>query len=505
MKMVKSLLLGAAAGLVAVAGAQAADLPVKAKPVQYVKICSLYGAGFYYIPGTDTCIKIGGFVRTEWLYNSNGSFAPYTADSYTRATNYLRNRSRFVLSMDVRAQTEYGTLRSYGRGGWQWTSQDKNVGGSQGSFVAAPPVPAVSVGTSAPTYFDRAFIQLAGFTFGKTQSYFDFFNTPAFSNQTNWMWMDTGGSGTPVFAYTAQFGNGMSATLSVEDYTEQQLPVVGVGAGGAGVSVGGGSSLGNNRGYWVPDFVANLRVDQGWGSAQIEGALHQDAAQYYAGSTSTVFSHPSDAWGWAVGGGVSINLPMLGKGDLFSVAANYCEGASRYCSNPGGGITGSGALYGERNGGTFGQGGLVDAYYNDVLGTRSGLQLPKVWNVEAGIAHHWNAQWQTSLYGGYINYKANSNAVNTLGCATNFGGALGGVAQTAGCMDWSAWQIGSRTLWNPVANLDVSVDLLYHKVNGTLHGATTAGAPVGSGQPFLTYGDVGEFAGMFRVQRNFWP
>ncbi|MGB7257197.1 MAG: porin, partial [Pseudolabrys sp.] len=28
-----------------------------AKPVQYVKICSLYGAGFYYIPGTDTCIK----------------------------------------------------------------------------------------------------------------------------------------------------------------------------------------------------------------------------------------------------------------------------------------------------------------------------------------------------------------------------------------------------------------------------------------------------------------
>ena len=60
MKMVKSLLLGSAAGLVAVAGAQAADLPVKAKPVQYVKICSIYGAGFFYIPGTDTCIKIGG-------------------------------------------------------------------------------------------------------------------------------------------------------------------------------------------------------------------------------------------------------------------------------------------------------------------------------------------------------------------------------------------------------------------------------------------------------------
>src|SRR5215510_1775058 len=48
--MVKSLLLGTAAGLVAVAGAQAADMPVKAAPVQYVKICTLYGDGFYYIP-----------------------------------------------------------------------------------------------------------------------------------------------------------------------------------------------------------------------------------------------------------------------------------------------------------------------------------------------------------------------------------------------------------------------------------------------------------------------
>ena len=73
MKMVKSLLLGSAAGLVAVAGAQAADLPVKAKPVQYVKICSLYGAGFYYIPGTDTCLKIGGWVRQYLGVNANGN------------------------------------------------------------------------------------------------------------------------------------------------------------------------------------------------------------------------------------------------------------------------------------------------------------------------------------------------------------------------------------------------------------------------------------------------
>ena len=69
MTMIKSLVLGSAAGLVAMSGAQAADLPVKAKAVEYVRICSLYGAGFFYIPGTDTCIKLGGYVRVDTTFN----------------------------------------------------------------------------------------------------------------------------------------------------------------------------------------------------------------------------------------------------------------------------------------------------------------------------------------------------------------------------------------------------------------------------------------------------
>src|SRR5437868_13000862 len=71
MKIVTSLILGSAAGLLAMSGAQAADLPVKAKAVEYVRICSLYGAGFWYIPGTDTCMKIGGYLRVDVLANSN--------------------------------------------------------------------------------------------------------------------------------------------------------------------------------------------------------------------------------------------------------------------------------------------------------------------------------------------------------------------------------------------------------------------------------------------------
>src|SRR5687768_1870815 len=63
----KSLLFGSAAILAAGTGAQAADLPV-AEPVEFVRICDAFGTGFYFIPGTDTCLRISGRVRVEAHY-----------------------------------------------------------------------------------------------------------------------------------------------------------------------------------------------------------------------------------------------------------------------------------------------------------------------------------------------------------------------------------------------------------------------------------------------------
>src|SRR6476619_2690202 len=120
MKMVKSLLLVSAAGLVAVSGAQAADLPVKAKPVEYVKVCSLYGAGFYYVPGTDICLKIGAYVRAEYAYGNIGgsltnldqSGADGQRTRLVGGDNY-QQRARAFVFLDSRQQTAYGTLRAY--------------------------------------------------------------------------------------------------------------------------------------------------------------------------------------------------------------------------------------------------------------------------------------------------------------------------------------------------------------------------------------------------------
>src|SRR6202042_1380789 len=106
MKMVKSLILGSAAAFVAMSGAQAAELPGKAKAVEYVRICSLYGAGFYYIPGTDTCIKIGGYLRVDTTFGGSNVYdAPaWSGDSGAGNRFYDRidSRSRMALTVDTR-------------------------------------------------------------------------------------------------------------------------------------------------------------------------------------------------------------------------------------------------------------------------------------------------------------------------------------------------------------------------------------------------------------------
>ena len=109
MKMVKSLLLGSAAGVAAIAGAQAADLPVKAKPVEYVKVCSLYGAGYYYIPGTETCIRIGGFLRLNLGFDRGGTYTPiYTgagSPALQRDRNFINSSTRLATQIDIRSNS----------------------------------------------------------------------------------------------------------------------------------------------------------------------------------------------------------------------------------------------------------------------------------------------------------------------------------------------------------------------------------------------------------------
>jgi Porin subfamily len=473
MKMVKSLLLGSATGLVAIAGAQAADLPVKAKPVQYVKICSLYGAGFYYIPGTDTCLKVGGFVRAEVNVDALPSYAQYNAVNFdNRGFNDTRWRTRGGITVDAREQTAYGTLRAY--------------------TVVAPTVTDAAPGTGTAIWHHRAFIQFAGFTAGLTVSFFDFDPISSYSNQTNRLGSSVGGTGIPVFAYTAQFGNGFSASISAEAPQGRRAAIF------RGAAAGGTAANNNYGGFGWPDLVGNLHVDQSWGSAQVMGAIHQVNPGYYATAAAGT-GGPGEDVGYALGAGVKLNLPALGKGDFFITQFAWAKGAIGYAFMGGSGIAGGNPVlqYNIQDGSTAADpvtvayGPLYDATYSTTVG--SSLNLTEAWSVTAGLQHNWMPGWKTSIYGGYaaFNYNAASDLLLLVSPGA-IGGAAAPIAPTVGTADWSMWQIGSRTVWSPVKNLDVSVEAMYNHVDTAYDSS-------------VNYEDKGWWSGIFRVQRNFYP
>jgi hypothetical protein len=527
MKMVKSLLLSSAAGLLAVGGAQAADLPVKAKAVEYVKICSLYGAGYYYIPGTDTCIKLGGYVRYEAYHNSpGGQYATGNAAGYmNRHTNVWSQHARWRLTADVRSQTEYGTLRSYWSVGFNYHNGPDSLTAAASSMA-----------------FERAFIQFAGFTFGRAESMYAFYNGAAYSLVPTALDGSTGPGGINIAAYTAQFGNGVSATISLEDSQNRQGGVVdaslmtatGVvgttGAVGFGISaVGTGTSNAAAATGWypgandaagnrTPDIVGNIRVDQAWGSAQIMGALHEVGGRYYTQDLSgvncpnpgvatpgnvqntTMCGSPDDKWGWAVGAGLTLKMPWNAN-DTLSGMISYSKGATRYVAH----LNQNTLLHKE--------GVAVGAYNDAVFGTPTAyydgsLQLTESWGGTIAFEHYWTPALRQSIIFGYQSVSFNDTVKASL--TSCLGSPNAGVADgtlRAGCdPDWSMWRLGSRVMWNPVQNLDVGVEVFYSKVNTAFAGQTIAGnAAQGLGGNTYIVQDENLWSAAFRVQRNFWP
>lgn len=491
MKMVKSLLLGSAAGLVAIAGAQAADLPVKAKPVQYVKICSLYGVGFYYIPGTDMCLKIGGWVRAEYAYGDNGSIAvgPWVANANSRGTSDSTWRSRGYITADARNQTAYGTVRAY----------------------IAVGLNSNSTGTDAGIAFsgNRAFIQWAGFTFGLAQSFYDFYSVPATSYWGTFPGSDTGDPGWQVLAYTAQFGNGFSGTISAE--MRRVTNIIGPAAVG-GVVAPLTAFPGDYGGFQAPDIVGNLRVDQAWGSAQIMAAYHEVNPLYYDGASAAgaggVSGHPSNEAGWALGAGIKLNAPMIGKGDYLQAQVNYTEGAARYA------FMSQNFNYAFVDGNTIGLGLLSDGVYGGstvVGGNATKVELTTAWNVNAAYEHFWNAQWRTSVYGGYgeVSYTGLANAMicSAEGAANGAGVGTGAVA-VAGCdNDWSTWWLGSRTQWNVTSDFYMGLDVMYSELKSatTANGFAPATVANSSCGALCRLDDQSDWQFRFRVHKDFYP
>lgn len=71
----------------------------RAAPVQYVKICSLYGSGYFYIPGTDICQDANQIAANQRALSDFSSTAfQGVAISTSMVTPFMPSMANFAVS-----------------------------------------------------------------------------------------------------------------------------------------------------------------------------------------------------------------------------------------------------------------------------------------------------------------------------------------------------------------------------------------------------------------------
>ena len=261
----RSIILGVAAGSLAISGAIAADLPSEgATPADYVTVSNTHGEGFFNVPGTDVSVKLTGEVRGRYNFAKSGS-----AD----AVGTFGGRGRF--GVDGRRQTNFGTARAFIRASGDFPSGDVS--------------------------FADAFGQLGGFVFGKASSFGNVtygayaMNVNHSGHASNYH-VDNSG---PMLGYSLDVGFGTNISVGVESPT-------------------GGAKL-------IPDIGAAIAVNQGWGSITVgggaishlsEGTKYDTTHPHYMALSPTdvaALDDPADltSFGFYAGGGAEIPIPGL--------------------------------------------------------------------------------------------------------------------------------------------------------------------------------------------------
>jgi hypothetical protein len=529
MMAVRKIMLGSAAGLLAIGGAHAADLPVKAKAVEYVRVCSLYGAGFFYIPGTDTCIKLGGYLRVDTTFNGGIHGQPaWNGDlgQDNRYRDYFASRSRMALTIDTRTASEYGVVRTFGQGDFQFSTLGGNTANPTSVNQTSPVGGAQLLDTAGGGYVavEYLFIQFAGFTFGKSSSAY---STPwnGFPGNINSSLLGGNNTDTGVnnIQYTAQFGNGVSGTIGLEDPTVWDRTLV------ANLSLPLSATLGAANAYagvYAPDVVGNIRVDQAWGLFQFSAAAHEVSGSYNvlntvvapAGSTglagaaptalSEISGHPASKWGGSVMAALQIKNIPTGAGDDIKIDASYAKGDTKQVIATSG-TSPSFAMFGSSNIAyqSVGFGLTSDAVYRPVANGGDGaLHLTDAYGVRGAFNHNWDPYWSSSLFGSYSAVRYDGTAKAGI-CANYIGttGAknVGGVQQFTCNPDYNVSQLGLLTRWTPVKNLTFSAEVQWFHLDQKFSGVATLGPTAPKPSAVYEFKDQDTFLLQLRAQRNF--
>ncbi len=263
-----------------------------------MRVCDAYGAGFFYIPGTETCLRISGYV---WYQVGAGNFADDTIrlggvgalapfiDVGTETLGALDDvegdgwmkQTRARVNIDARQETEWGSLRSRIRLQSTWGTQE-----------------------DGPLTVDQAYIELGGLMMGYSESFWADSKNGGPSNYGSHSWhgMYYGYQQRHLIGYRFDGGNGFFAAISLED-----------------------DAL-SGEGY-MPDVVAKIGISQGWGAVWAKVAYDESFD-----GPATLFDIPLatvNSGGFGAQLGVQINVPNM-TGSSLRLMAFYADGAHAY-------------------------------------------------------------------------------------------------------------------------------------------------------------------------------
>jgi hypothetical protein len=534
--------------------AKAADLPArKAAPVEYVRVCDAYGSGFFYIPGTDTCLRVGGTVVGEYrgystsyrmsrnIIGSNNPFAfntiptpggprmvagflPQLLYSNARSSDNSAFDATGRIELDARTATPLGALRTFIRVESYFGS---TTSAATGALAGGELFGGANFGNGTvfnspareTTILNKAFVQFAGLTAGRVQSFFDFY-----VDNINWEVLRGSNATVGAFAYTYTFGDGFSGTLSAEDNVSRR-GIIGstigdfnlVGLQNPAVTAAAAAAFGTRffgvpDGTQIPEIVGNLRWDQPWGAVQISGAAHQIRTSLYTNNAvlaniaagaplaTAIPARSQDDYGYAVQIGGQLNLDkfspdVFSPGDKLWVQAVYERGAVGYVMGNNlsfnGGVVNGNTFYGYGNGGTkAGNGWNFNAY--DCIWTAAGhCDKNEGWAVSAAMKHYWTPTISSGLFGSYMALYYSP-------------GSIADVGRGVGAVNTDEYRVGSNLVWTPVKNFDIGGEVMYMRDN---HHSR----PVGLAPDFAMWaiglpsyhGSNGTVEGRLRVQRTF--
>ncbi|HEY1940921.1 MAG TPA: porin [Roseiarcus sp.] len=464
--------MASAAALVVVGGARAADLPIrKGTPAaEYVKVCHVDGAAGFVIPGSDTCLKISGSLLAQveagnltqqyaWAGNGGTSETALAKGASTASRSSIGYTARGILNFDTATNTAYGPLQAH-------IGVFFDYGSGFDSYNADT------------AYIDKGYLTWAGLTAGKAASFFSMLG--AGYGTADIFSPDRRDENEPLLlAYTATFGGGFAATISLEDPVLQGPSSTAIPAGSApsgyytlaGVDefIAGNSTY---QGQRSPDIVAALDLQQGWGGAHLAGVAHQvNMVETYDAAGSTL-----NTWGWAIDGGLKFNLPMLGDpSDNVQLQGSYSQNAVWYSGIPDG-------MWFE-NGQVNGNGVMMpvaDSYYV-TAGSNSGRwATPTAWALTAIGEYHLGPNFA-------IDPEVSYGEITWSGLGS--GGQLS--------PDSESWIGGAVFHWDPVAHLDFDLELLYQ----TTHQSQPGGFVTAGGVPWQA--NTSGLAGRLSVTRDF--